>query len=236
MATNGSFVPVEKWWHFAAAWFAFVVAAKEAPDVIQTAIPWFEVEKTCAMWIFIGITVALLRLGQLFTGVSRQPQSVNTMPTAAQIAKKMKWVNVKRGIFSLGLIPLRETLLDLFDVGLYHSFRRPTMDQFKNSPEVGKLIAWVDEPLRFSFVDRFSFEKSGQYTGGAEFQYSRDFSKMFIRYTENGASDFKPVEERGPTLREGALLMIGSNFFPLWLIGFIVLKPLWFVKRLAGKT
>lgn len=237
MATSNSFVPVEKWWHPAAAGFAFVVAAKDAPDVIQTAAqPWVDLSKTTSLWIFIAGTAVLLLGGLVNATVPKQTQPVNAMPTQTQISKKMKWMNVKRGLFSLGLIPLREFLLDRFDVGIYHTFTRTTMNQFNKSPEVGKLIAWADEPDRFSFIDRFSFEKSGQYTGGAEFQYSRDFTKMFIRYTEKGTFDFKSVEERDPNMREVALLMIGSNFFPLWLIGFIALKPLWFVKRLVEKT
>jgi len=119
----------------------------------------------------------------------------------------MKHDHLLRGIRSLGLMFLREFILERLGVALYGTFKRPS--------------TWSAEPDRHVSIDRITYHDGR----GIEFQYPRTNDQLIVR-THPPEDDTYRDEKRAPTRHERVVLLFASNFYPRWCVTSMVKRLL----------
>ncbi|WP_242395829.1 hypothetical protein [Anaeromyxobacter oryzisoli] len=210
-----------KAWEKMAAYFAFFAFLKDAPTVLRRLwpAPWrFQVVRRHLLgwvnsgdfwwsWLFAGMTAIVLVRILWASEPSDSKESVNEdvsrdtklRETIEATFRRHRLIRVAR---SLGLVLIREKLLDGLGVGMYATFPRR---QFA-TPEPA--------PDRFDYIDRITFTDGR----GFEYQYPRGWGPVVVREHPADSSQYGPPKPRKLTSREQMVLLIGSNFYPFWLL------------------
>ena len=203
-----------KAWEKMAAYFAFFAVLKDAPTVLRRLCPahWRPrvllgfVNSGDFWWSWLFTIVSFMFLAWVLWPSHSEELVDEDVPKRdterrkqiEAVFRRHRRIRVAR---SLGLVLVREKLLDRLDVGLYATFPRR---QFA-TPEPA--------PDRFDYIDRITF-KDGT---GFEYQYPRGCGPVFVRQHAADSSQYGPPERRKLTSREIWILLIASDFYPFWL-------------------
>ncbi len=134
----------------------------------------------------------------------KQDHSKARRDRAVAVLKRYRLIRIIR---SFGLVIIREKLLDLMKVGLYGTFRRQEN--------------WSPEPNRFCFIDRVTFIDGT----GSEYQYSRNFRDIIVRTHPFDLAHYERHLLRPPAISDIKLLLVASNFFLFWFLGYLFCFP-----------
>ena len=154
-------------------------------------------------WMFWIFTIAAL-LVALVMLASHKRRAFPLDDMTAMVNRVYKRQRFYQIITSLGIILLREKLIQICGITNYGTFK--------------KQAHWPKQKERFSYVDRIATEDGA----GIEYQYSTDFTKVYVRATSPGSVEFGPTEERQPNWRDSKRLLIASNFYPFWSLVFVI--------------
>jgi hypothetical protein len=208
-----------KAWEKMAAFFAFFAVQKDVPTVLRRLCPppWRQFAKRHLLglvnsgdfwwsWLFTIVTVIFLARVLWPSVPSESEESVNEDVDAERrkkietVLRRHRLIRVAR---SLGLVLIREKLLDALGVRLYTTFPRR---QFAPPVEPA--------PDRFDYIDRIIFVDGK----GCEYQYPRGCGLVFVREHPASTHQYGPSQRRKLTRREKMVLLVGSNFYPFWLL------------------
>lgn len=211
MAKTRKTLEPPKPWEVLGAFFGYFAVAKDVPTVLRTLglpkiIPscfkdlLLRINKHPDFWLLLLFTICTLLLVFWFLPRREEPEELSEQDQLASAVAALRRGKLLRVVRSLGLVLLREKVLDWMGVGLYGTFRKhPT---------------WPPDPTRSKYVDRIT------YTGGAgvEYQYGKNFCKVFVRTHPANNNTYGSTEERIPNFGDMRLLLVASNFFPFWLV------------------
>ncbi|MGE9744389.1 hypothetical protein [Bdellovibrio bacteriovorus] len=213
-------------WETIGMFFGYFAVAKDIPSVLRTLmIP--KLVPDCLKAFLLGVVgngnfwlliffTALTVLTYILLWTTSHPQEEEDSDITitkradadgkASVIKTMKRYQVLRIIRSLGLVWIRERILDFWKVFLYGTFKRPSN--------------WESDPTRMNHIDRITFDDHS----GWEFQYSKDYRSIIARFHPSTTDTYEESQVREPTLKEVGLLMIASNYFPFWYLGYLFRK------------
>lgn len=204
-------------WEILGAFFGYFAVAKDAPSVMRTlgatrlCPDWLrtcllDVNKhadTWLLWMFTIVTVVFLSYLLWRRRPREAPSDSDDMKDALRAMKRHRILRIVR---SLGLVLVRNAVMDLLGVTRYGTFKKPS--------------TWPRDPKIFNYVDRINL------TGGKglEYQYARDFSNLLVREHPPTTDDYGPTAERRPTWNDFKVLIAGSNIFLLWFPAHLVMR------------
>jgi hypothetical protein len=125
----------------------------------------------------------------------------------SKIAKKQRIIDI---VSSLGLILIREFILDKLGVLYYESFARPKPWYEKSTWNAATPESIASHEKNIDWLDRIRF-KNGI---AKEYQYSRDHKTLTVKETEPNEIAFK--DTIGDMQKEFLVLLFASNHFPFW--------------------
>ena len=215
------------------AFFGYFAVAKDVPDILKTlnvkaVVPdcfehWLlDIKASPDFWYLSAFTVLTILVFFVFVGTQSSGRENPDQDTSSNLQtfddedlydkvsatmKRMRRIAILK---SLGLIIVREWILDCLKISLYGTFKRQS--------------DWQPEPERFKSIDRINYYQSDGY----EYQYSKKFDFVFVRRHPHENSSYGPSEKRLPTWRECWVLAIASNFFWRWFVIHLIVRP--FVK------
>lgn len=218
MVGNRNTIEAPKPWEILGAFFGYFAVAKDAPDLFRRLgftklIPdslrekLLEWNKDPNFWLLFLFTI--LTFAVVIFWLPRKENNVELSDREKHIAEINKIIRrnkVIRILRSLGLVIIREALLDLKGVLVYGTFSRPD--------------EWQRESERAKWIDRITF-KGG---GGFEYQYSKNFKKLIVRHHPSGSDKYDSPVERDPLLGEIPVLIIASNYFVFWFLLYLIRK------------
>lgn len=201
--------PAKKW-ELLGALFGYLAVAKDVPGILalvgigelcpkQVKIALLGIHNDPNRWYLVFFTGSLFFL-MCWVLWSRAPsnEQVDDDPRSV-IDRHYFRIRIIRVIRSLGLIYLRENILDKLKIKRYGTFRRPS--------------EWAPEPNRSIFVDRISFIDGR----GIEYQYSSKFDIVYVRTHSSDTDKFGESLEQEPSWADIKCLLIASNYFPFWI-------------------
>jgi hypothetical protein len=227
MAEAGRGIELPKPWEVLAVIFGYFTVAKDVPNTLRTLgiskIARFIGLRDCLLranrnpdfWLLLPFTIVACFLFFWLLLRSERPEEPPNNDRLARASAVIRRGRIIRVIRSLGLVVLRERILDRMGVAFYETFRRPTDRN------------WPPEPGRAEYIDRILF-KDGQ---GTEFQYSNDHRVIFVRRHPPNVDAWGPTEEQLPKADEVKLLLFASNYFPFWLLAYLVRRLLPWSRR-----
>lgn len=221
------------------AFFGYFAVAKDAPQILKTlntkAIVPFSLENRLLafnpnpdFWYLVAFTLLALFVFFVFVNTQSSGKENPNEDTATRLksfddedlydnaAAMMKRLRRLAILKSLGLVLIREWILDRIKISLYGTFKRQS--------------DWQPEPERFRSIDRINYT-DGE---GHEFQYSKKFDYVFVRVHPVSNDTYGPSIKRLPTWSECGTLLVASNFFLRWLAVHLILRPFFKVKKKFG--
>ena len=176
-------------------------------------------------WLFVGICAwVILRIIK----ISNEELVVRENGEDSNVVEKVKEeflqakqkLDLQRGIFSLGLIPIREFILERFmDISNYGTFK-----------------ASERSPLRrtlFNYLDVISYKKD-TFRPSVRYLYTKNFKYIIVSKAERH-EPFHKEEKRFPRFSDLKVLVIASNFFLLWFPIALLMWPYHTIKRMFKK-
>jgi hypothetical protein len=226
MAESRKFFESPKPWEVLGTFFGFFAVAKDAPANLRTLGVTKLVPEKCKsklfswngnpdFWLlvlFASISVIVLLY---FIPRKREPKRQAENDRIVVVSASIRRGNLIRLLRSLGLVWIREKLLDWIGVALYGTFRRPR--------------DWPLEPARKKWIDRITLD-SGV---GFEFQYMIGYQKLSVREHPRNSDTYGPPIEREPTWKDARLLLLASNYFPIWLLANGIVRIAMFIRKLV---
>lgn len=155
-------------------------------------------------WFF---TVLLLMFLFGLVWKSSPPEPDIERDNIEEAKKYLKRSQILRAVRSLGLVPLREWLMDKMGIALYGTFKRPS--------------DWTPNLNTWLYLDRITFN-SGR---GSEYQYAKNFNYVSVREHPETSDNYGQPAERKPTWVDFKHLIIASWFFPFWAIIHLLKRP-----------
>lgn len=226
MANNREILQPPKLWEFWGLFFGYFASAKDAPLILRKLhiaglVPEAIRKKLLQWdprgdhWLFYFYTLlpflALLWLW-LFRARDDEDDKSDNRSRAIAVLQRGRRIRLIR---TLGLVLIREFLLDRLGVSLYGTFRRPDH--------------WPLEPQRSMFIDRLTLTNGT----GIEYQYGKNFEQIFIRTHPKGDINYGETKERAPEWEDIKILIVASNYFLFWIVVYLLKKPLsfFFLKK-----
>jgi hypothetical protein len=208
----------------------FIVwAASSFPDTFRSILfNCFELtpfRTSLLTWFFLGLCAwVILRIikisnEELVVRENGEDSSVVEKVKEEFLQAKQK-LDLQRAIFSLGLIPIREFILERFmDISNYGTFK-----------------ASERSPLRrtlFNYLDVISYKKD-TFKPSVRYLYTKNFKYIIVSKAERH-EPFHKEEKRFPRLSDLKVLLIASNFFLLWFPIAFLMWPYHTIKRMFKK-
>jgi hypothetical protein len=130
--------------------------------------------------------------------------------------KAERSLGFRRSLFSFGLIPLREAILQhMLGICIYGTFKAS-----EYSPVT---------PTVFNYLDIISYKKERK-RPDVRYLYSRNFEYVLFSKA-NRNKPFGRNQKRFPNWRDIGLLLLASNFFWFWFPIALILWPIHAIKR-----
>jgi len=209
-------------WEILGSFFGYFAVAKDIPSIlrmlcIQKIPPYrlkqilLRINPSADFWLLITFTAVTVLILLHYLWRTRpikgpDPSSDKELQEFVKIGKRNYRLRIIR---SFGFAWFRDKILDRMNVNVYGTFQRPPPPY------------WPAVEDRANSIDRIIFADGT----GMEFQYAKDFTTMFVRRHTPGTNLFNSVEERLPSSVEIRLLLVASNYFPLWWIMHLIKLP-----------
>jgi hypothetical protein len=234
MTTEKSKYEETKPWEILGVIFAVFVTVKDAPDILrqlgvtafiptqwkQLLLTKYDDSAFWLSWFYILLIIFLYAVILLYFKQKNELDTPDKEKTdkeiVSRLSRQFRFYRYLRIIRSLGVVLIRELILDFMSVATYGTFKKTS-----NWPA-------TPEP-RIKYVDRISLKEGP----GFEYQYGKEFKWIYVREHPEFDDKYGYTLKRVPEWRDIKLLLVASNIFPFWLIFHLVKRP--FLKKKTTK-
>lgn len=205
-------------------------AASSFPDTFRSIVfncfELTEFRSSVLTWFFLiicaWVILRIIKISNEELVVTDHDEETNVVEKAKEeFLQAKRKLDLQRAVFSLGLIPIREFILErLMDISNYGTFK-----------------ASERSPLRrtlFNYLDVISYKKE-MFRPSVRYLYTKNFKYIIVSKAERH-EPFHKEEKRFPKLNDIKLLMIASNFFLLWFPIALLIWPYHNIKRMFKKS
>jgi hypothetical protein len=177
-----------------------------------SVLTWFFLA-TCA-WVILRI----IKISNEDLVVTEDGEETNVIEKAKEEFLRAKHkLDLQRAVFSLGLIPLRDMILEqLMDISTYGTSKASERSPLKRT--------------LFNYLDVISYKKE-VCKPSVRYFYTKNFKYIIVSKAERH-EPFNKEEKRFPKLNDIRLLIVASNFFLIWFPIALLMWPYHSLRRM----
>lgn len=229
MATNRMDIEPLKPLEVLGAFFGYFAVIKDIPDIFRTLrisriLPYefknilLHCVNSSGFWLDLLFTILVFTILFWFLPRKANLKLAENSNDEVAVIDRLKKVKAIRIIKTLGFALLRDFCVSLTGVEIYGTFKRP--------------YDWDKFDDRFSSVDRLALKDKSN----VEYQYSKDFLKLFVRVTSQSEIQFGTTHIRAPNYKDLQYLIFSSDVFVFWMLIHYPVKFFKFIKDFLVKV